>query len=88
MEVIHAEVLDKRSTGGSSPAMEDLGVTRGLEYLLNAGLNIVEVVTDQHSSISCLSAPSRRMPRLSSPVWLISEVNNVFVTVEGSFRSM
>ena len=55
-EVIHAEVVDKRETGGNSNAMETKGFNRGLAYLLQLGLNIVEVVTDQHTSISaCIS---------------------------------
>ena len=31
---------------------------------------------------------ARRVPRSSSPVWLISEVKDVFVTVERSFKYM
>ncbi len=49
--IIHAEVVDKRHTGLNSVAMEAKGFDWGLSFLLNKGLNIVEVVTDQHSSI-------------------------------------
>lgn len=44
-------VLDKRHANDKSPNMEKLAFTMILQQLLDQGVDIVEVVTDQHPQI-------------------------------------
>lgn len=47
-------VVDKRETGLKSGNMEKLGFERALINLIDKGVNVAEVVTDQHIQIASL----------------------------------
>ena len=47
-------VMDKRMTGGKSAVLEKACFQRGLQFLLDKGLVISEVVTDAHVQVEAL----------------------------------
>ena len=51
-EILDIVVIDKREADLKSPTMEVKGFTRLMSKLIQAGLNIVEVVTDAHLQIT------------------------------------
>ena len=53
-QVVHVVTLDKRETERKSPRMEKAAFQLGLDYILEKGLNVTEVVTDAHLGITAL----------------------------------
>ena len=51
-DVIDVKIVDKRETGGKSPLMELEGLKRGLSALEEDGVQVEEMVTDAHPSIT------------------------------------
>ena len=51
-DVLDVQVVDKRETGGKSPLMELEGLKRGMAALEEEGVEIEEIVTDAHPSIT------------------------------------
>jgi hypothetical protein len=49
--IVSTDLLDRRETRGSSPKLELYGFLRALYLLVAAGLDISDVVTDEHKSI-------------------------------------
>ena len=54
LEILAMTTVDKRHVGGKSPNMEVHGFQKVLDELLAIGVNVKEVVTDQHPSITAL----------------------------------
>ena len=44
--------VDKRQAGGKSPNMERIGFAQTLKQVEEAGIDVVEIVTDAHPQIS------------------------------------
>ena len=53
-KILHIVVMDKRVTGGKSAVLEKACFQRGLQFLLDKGLVISEVVTDAHVQVEAL----------------------------------
>lgn len=51
LEILQMSIIDKRHAGGKSPNMELMGLKKTLHSLLDARVQVVEVVTDQHPQI-------------------------------------
>lgn len=51
-EIVHSRTIDKRQTGKVSARMEAFGIEQSIDYLLGKGLDISEVVTDQHLQVT------------------------------------
>lgn len=47
-------IMDKRMTGGKSAVLEKACFKKGLQFLLEKGVQVVEVVTDAHVQIEAL----------------------------------
>ena len=47
-------IMDKRMTGGKSSVLEKACLKKGLQFLLEKGVQVVEVVTDAHVQIEAL----------------------------------
>lgn len=50
--ILHFENIDKREVDLHSPNMERQGMIRSLDFLIEKGLKIVELITDSSSSIA------------------------------------
>ena len=51
-DVLDIQVVEKRETGGKTPAMDLEGLKRSLQKVEEAGVIIEELVTDAHPSIT------------------------------------
>ena len=50
--ILHFENIDKREVDLQSPNMERKGMIRSLDFLIEKGLNVMELITDSSSSIA------------------------------------
>ena len=50
--ILHFENIDKCEVDLHSPNMEREGMIRSLDFLIEKGLNIVELITDSSSSVA------------------------------------
>lgn len=67
--VIAMAVVDKRETGLKSGNMEKLGFERALINLIDKGVNVAEVVTDQHIQIASLMKKKYPDIKHSFDIW-------------------
>ena len=51
-QILHFVNIDKRDVGLHSPNMEREGLIRCLDFLIQSGLKISEVVTDSSTSVA------------------------------------
>ena len=58
-EILDMFFVDKRMVEGKSPNMEALGFLKALNNIIAAGINVVEVVTDAHISITATMSEYR-----------------------------
>ncbi|XP_041482953.1 uncharacterized protein LOC121429788 [Lytechinus variegatus] len=68
-DVVDVQVVEKRETGGKSPLMELEGLKRGLNKLEQEGVQVDELVTDAHPSITRYMREKRPTIRHSGDVW-------------------
>jgi len=53
LNIVDMQIIDKRSTDLKSTNMEIKGFKDTLKNLASKGINVVEVVTDAHPSVTC-----------------------------------
>lgn len=53
-KILSIVTMDKRMTGGKSTNLEKSCFEKGLKFFIDAGINVVEVVTDAHRQIGAL----------------------------------
>lgn len=53
-DIVTMQIVDKREVGLKSTNMEKEAMKRGLDYLLEAGMTVGEVVTDAHVQIASM----------------------------------
>jgi len=51
-QILHFQNIDKCEVGLQSPNMEREGMVRCLNFLINSGMKITEVVTDSSTSVA------------------------------------
>ncbi|XP_062612144.1 uncharacterized protein LOC134273936 [Saccostrea cucullata] len=69
-KILSIVTMDKRMTGGKSTNLEKACFEKGLHSLLDAGVNVVEVVTDAHPQIGALmKKPQYRNIKHSLDIW-------------------
>ena len=53
-DIVYMEIMDKRMTGGNSPAMEKEALHKSLEALKDNNVPMAELVTDAHTSVAAM----------------------------------
>jgi hypothetical protein len=54
LDILCMVTVDKRETGGKSPNMEAYAFKKCMAFLQREGMKVVEMVTDQHPTITSI----------------------------------